>query len=134
MQKSTLCLQVIIGFRIDLLDDSMVEVLVGEKRRPDDHRQANSQDHSHEAAIDDGVKAIALSSLGSPPFFPRDVGIRIRDRLSDQFVAERILEGVETMAQTRHRFGADPFTTDKERESLIVNDKKAFTWDVYSMN
>ena len=54
----------LVGFRIPLLHDGKVEVLVGEEGGTDDHGEADGEDGAHEAAVDDRVDAFAL-----PPFY-----------------------------------------------------------------
>ena len=51
-----------VPLRIELFDDCVVEVFVGEECGPENHGEADGQDGAHEAAIDDGVHAILLSA------------------------------------------------------------------------
>ena len=50
-----LSLLVFVGVRVPLLHHGIVEVLVGKEAGTEDHGQADGQDGSHHAAVDDGV-------------------------------------------------------------------------------
>ena len=51
--------------RVHLFHDGVIEVLVGKEGGSDHHGEADGQDHPHEAAVNQGVHAVALNTQAS---------------------------------------------------------------------
>ena len=97
-----------VAFRIHFFHDGEIEVFVGEESCTDDHSEAGEQDHAHEAAVYQGVHAIAPASLscsiGGPPCSSLR-RVAFGQGLSNEVVAKGLLESVEPMPQRRHCLG-----------------------------